>query len=276
MDSWLLHLIYDNKSYGILLYVLITTVVAALLSFCVGLERQLKGEQAGVRTHALLAVGGSLLMTISIWALRIAEGSIDNLLGSMDQVLNYDTSRIAAAVVTGIGFLGGGVIIKDKLSVKGLSTASTLWLCTAIGLACGAGFVIGAIIFTVVVLGILYVFGKALDYIDSLCPAIIVVAESGYPAMEKIREVCFNNSLPLKSIRVTSCDAEHTSIHVSFSFSTNNDTISYFGAIMLNKSGIVSVSQPMRKSSRSGKPFLFAAGKGGDAQEESSKQAQHK
>lgn len=250
MDKWLLHLVYDFHGYGILLYVLLTTVIAAVLSFCIGLERQLRGEQAGVRTHALLAVGSSLLMTISIWAIRIADGSIDILMGTIDTNLNYDTSRIAAAVITGIGFLGGGVIIRDKLSVKGLSTASTLWLCTALGLACGAGFIMGAVIFTIVVLAILIFFGKALDYIDSLCPAILINAESGYPVMEKVREVCFENGLPLKSIKVQSFSETDTTVYVSFSFATNDDTINYFSSLMLKRAGVLSVSKPLRKHSK--------------------------
>ncbi len=250
MDRWLLRLVYDFHGYGILLYVLITTLIAAMLSFTIGLERQLRGEQAGVRTHALLAVGSSLLMTISIWGIRIADGSLDIAMGTIDTTLNYDTSRIAAGVITGIGFLGGGVIIRDKLSVKGLSTASTLWLCTALGLACGAGFIMGAVIFTLVVLGILIFFGKALDYIDSLCPAILINAESGYPVMEKVREVCFENGLPLKNTKVLSTSNTDTTVYVSFSFATNDDTINYFGKLMLKKPNVFSVSEPLRKRSK--------------------------
>ena len=232
-------------------YVIITTVVAALLSFMVGLERQLRGEAAGVRTHALLSVGASLLMTLSIWALRIADGRIDIIMGVVDADLNYDTSRIAAAVVTGIGFLGGGVIIKDKLSVKGLSTASTLWLCTAIGLACGAGFILEAVIFTAIVLSILIVFGRALDYIDSLCPSVVITSKTGYPVAEHVRSVISKNDLPLKSIKVLSCGPEHTQIHVSFSFYTDKPTIRYFSSLMAAEEAVVSVSDPAKKKGRS-------------------------
>ena len=84
IERWLLHLIYEYHGYGILLYVLITNSLAGVLSFCIGLERQLRGEPAGVRTHAILAMGSSLLMTISIWAIRMADGSIDIVMGTVN------------------------------------------------------------------------------------------------------------------------------------------------------------------------------------------------
>ena len=248
MDKWLLELVHSLNGYGILIYVLITTVAAALLSFCIGLERQLRGEQAGVRTHALLAVGASLLMTLGIWALRIADGQ--SLAGAANLDLNYDISRIAAAVITGIGFLGGGVIIKDKLSVRGLSTANTLWLCTAIGLACGVGFVLEAVIFTAVVLGVLIVFGKALDYIDSLCPFVVITADAGCPIIERVRSVIAANELPLKSIHVLRCAEGETLIHVSFSYYTQIQTIRYFRALIAEEPGVRSVSEPINRYGR--------------------------
>ncbi len=160
IDRQFLHLINEWHGNGILLYVLITTSIAGVLSALIGLERQLQGEAAGIRTHALIAIASSLLMTISIWAIRMAEGNMDIVLGTINTGLNYDTSRIAAAAVTGIGFLGGGVIIKERFSVRGLATAATLWICTSIGLACGSGFILGAIITTAIVLVVLVTFKK--------------------------------------------------------------------------------------------------------------------
>ena len=133
MDKWILSLAFSGEGIGIVWYVLITGAIAGVLSFFIGLERQLRGEVAGVRTHALLAIGCSLLMTISFYAIHLVD---KNAFFADDEIgISYDASRIAAGVVTGIGFLGGGVIIKDRLSVRGLSTASTLWICAAIGLA---------------------------------------------------------------------------------------------------------------------------------------------
>ena len=113
MDHLLLKLIDDSP----IVYVLVTSLISALLSFFVGLERQLHGEAAGVRTHTVLAAGSSLLMTLSVWAIRMAANGDD--FGP----INYDAARIAAAVVAGIGFLGGGVIGASGPAVLGWMNA---------------------------------------------------------------------------------------------------------------------------------------------------------
>ena len=127
IDKWFLSLISSEtlKGWGIVIYIFLSLTISAVLSFLIGLERYRKGENAGMRTHALLAVGCAFLMTISLFALDFFDMS-DN--------QKYDISRIAAGTITGIGFLGAGVIIKDKFTVKGLSTATTLWICAAIGM----------------------------------------------------------------------------------------------------------------------------------------------
>lgn len=209
-DRWLLQLVYSLHGYGILIYVLLTTLIAAVLASLIGMERQRRGEVAGGRTHALLAVGSALLMAISIWAIRMADGSLDIVEGTRSTDLNYDTSRIAAAVVTGIGFLGGGVIIKDKLSVRGLSTAATLWICTAIGLACGAGFILGAVIATAVVLLTLNLLNRIMKHFDRRGPSILIHAKPDCPIVQEIRELCEQSGLALKDVEILSCDGQET------------------------------------------------------------------
>lgn len=228
MDQFFLQLIYSHGRDGLVVYVLLTTLVAALLSFCIGLERQLRGEAAGVRTHALLAAGASLLMTLSIWAIRIADGSMDPNTGMTLTSLEYDTSRIAAAVVTGIGFLGGGVIVKERFAVKGLCTASTLWICVAIGMACGSGFVLEAIIFTVVTLLILIAFGKILDLIDLKSPSVTITAQADYPIMERVRDLCDRNGLDLKTIHILGSTDKAVTARISFIFRTDRKSLKYF------------------------------------------------
>ena len=228
MDQMLLQLIHNHAREGLVIYVLLTSVIAALLSFCIGLERQLRGEAAGVRTHALLAAGASLLMTLSIWAIRIADGTMDINTGALLSSLDYDTSRIAAAVVTGIGFLGGGVIVRERFSVKGLCTASTLWICVAIGLACGSGFVLEAIIFTAVTLVILIAFGKILDLIDLKSPSVTVTAQPDFPIMETVRSICDRNGLDLKTIHILGSTDKAVTARISFIFRTDRKILKYF------------------------------------------------
>jgi putative Mg2+ transporter-C (MgtC) family protein len=121
--------------------------LAAALGAVIGLERELRDREAGLRTHLLVAVGSALFTIVS------AFGFHDVLSQSGPNVLvRLDPSRIAAQIVSGIGFLGAGAIIRQGLSVRGLTTAATLWVVAAIGMAAGAGYYQGAVLATVVAL----------------------------------------------------------------------------------------------------------------------------
>ncbi len=246
LDKELLRLVFAFEGRGILLYVLVTGLIAGILASVIGLERQLQGEAAGIRTHGLLAVGSSLLMTISIWAIRMADGSIDLVYQTVSDSLNYDTSRIAAAVITGIGFLGGGVIVKGKFTVRGLATASTLWISAALGLACGSGFVLEAIVSTVVVLIILLVFGRILKYIDDHSPSVTMEVESGFPVIERVRNFSERNGYVLRTVDVLGT-GEPTRVHVAFGFKTPENLLLYFKEQMEIMPEVRSVSVNGRK-----------------------------
>ncbi|HKI91655.1 MAG TPA: MgtC/SapB family protein [Gaiellaceae bacterium] len=124
-------------------HVLLRLGVAALLGGAIGLERELREREAGLRTHLLVSVGAALFTIIS------AFGFHDILQLSGPHVLvRLDPSRIAAQIVSGIGFLGAGAIIRQGLSIRGLTTAATLWLSAAIGMASGAGYYDAALIAT--------------------------------------------------------------------------------------------------------------------------------
>lgn len=228
MDSWILKLINGNHgSSGIIIYVLIVMLAAALCSFLIGIERQLSGEPAGIRTHALLSMGCALLMIVSIWAIRIADGTLDISSGSISDVLNYDTSRIAAGVVTGMGFLGGGVIIKDKFTVKGLSTASTLWICAAVGLACGAGFIIEAVVAAVLTFVLLLFFNKLVSIINLKSPSIIIKSDIKSNLIADAINFSEQNRLALKDIAVLSFDNNIQSVRFSYAFTTKKLMLEY-------------------------------------------------
>ena len=119
--------------------------LAAVLGGAIGFERELREREAGLRTHLLVCVGSALFTIISAYGFH-------DFLTSGDQVVRTDPTRIAAQVVTGIGFLGAGAIIRQGLSIRGLTTAATLWVSAAIGMAAGAGYYPGAIIGTVITL----------------------------------------------------------------------------------------------------------------------------
>jgi putative Mg2+ transporter-C (MgtC) family protein len=110
-------------------------VVAALLGLAVGFEREIHGHPAGLRTHMLVAVGSGLFTVLSAYG--FGAGSI---------AVPIDPTRIAAQIVSGIGFLGAGAILKDGIVIRGLTTAASLWATSAVGMAAGAGeYVIAAV-----------------------------------------------------------------------------------------------------------------------------------
>jgi putative Mg2+ transporter-C (MgtC) family protein len=110
---------------------------ALLMGLGIGLERQFRQHLAGLRTNALVCVGAALFV------------SLTRLMGD-----DASSTRIASYIVSGIGFLGGGVILREGLNVKGLNTAATLWCSAAVGTLAGAGFPLHALVGTVLVLGV--------------------------------------------------------------------------------------------------------------------------
>jgi putative Mg2+ transporter-C (MgtC) family protein len=125
--------------------VLIRVVLAGALGGAIGAEREIREREAGLRTHMLVAIGAALFTMVSAYAWRDFEFSTP-------EGIVFDPTRIAAQIVTGIGFLGAGAIIRQGLSIRGLTTAASLWVVAAIGMATGAGYYSGAVITTVVVL----------------------------------------------------------------------------------------------------------------------------
>ena len=123
---------------------------AGLFGSLVGLERELHGQPAGLRTHMILAVGAALAAILSI--------SYSQFLSNPEMM--SDPGRIVAQVVSGVGFLGAGAILRFGVTIKGLTTASSLWTTAIIGIAAGSGFFELAAITTVVVLAILTIINK--------------------------------------------------------------------------------------------------------------------
>ena len=119
--------------------------LAAALGGVIGFERELRDREAGLRTHMLVCLGSALFTIVSAYGFH-------EFLVSGDQVVRADPTRIAAQIVTGIGFLGAGAIIRQGVSVRGLTTAATLWVSAAIGIAAGAGYYPGAVLGTAVTL----------------------------------------------------------------------------------------------------------------------------
>ncbi|MEU9019051.1 MgtC/SapB family protein [Actinomadura sp. NPDC048394] len=103
-------------------------LLALVLSACIGLERGLRNKSAGLRTHTLVGVGAALFMLVSKYGFQHAPGHV-----------SFDPSRVAAQIVSGIGFIGGGLIFVRRDAVRGLTTAAVVWVTAAVGMAAGGG-----------------------------------------------------------------------------------------------------------------------------------------
>lgn len=168
-------------------------VLAAVLSGLVGYEREIHGRLAGFRTHILVCVGSTLIMLTSMYIFEIYRG-----------LATPDPARIAAQVVSGIGFLGAGTIIRFKASVRGLTTAASLWTIAGIGLAVGSGLYVPAATTTVIVLATLFflnIFEKSLIRKDWY-KVIAVETKAGASQLEEIRSVLAEYEVEIKDFEV--------------------------------------------------------------------------
>ena len=124
------------------LWFLVDILLSAFLGFLIGLERKKRFKEAGIRTHTLVCIGASLMMIISIYAFGP----------------DADAARVAAQIVSGVGFLGAGIIIYRKQEIKGLTTAAGVWATAGVGMACGGRLYIIAIGATIIMIGIQMLF----------------------------------------------------------------------------------------------------------------------
>lgn len=158
--------------WGNLILCGIALILSVILCGMIGLEREKRGRSAGLRTHLLVGLGSTIIMIVSIYGFPSSNGR--------------DVARLAAQVVTGVGFLGAGCVIHFNGGIKGLTTAGTIWLVMAVGLACGSMNFILAIASTVVVMIVLIAFRKLETSVTKGAPVFIILADENVPVMTKI------------------------------------------------------------------------------------------
>lgn len=179
--------------------------LAAVLGGLVGLEREAHGRAAGLRTHILVCVGATLIMLTGV-----------NLAMSFQYSSNVDPFRMAAQVVSGIGFLGAGTIIRFRASVKGLTTAASLWAVAAIGLSIGSGFYKGAFFATTLVLVSLF----ALTRMESKMikrdwyKTLKLVTKSGPNQLKAIREILSDYNTEIKDFEIKKIDEDNVNLEL--------------------------------------------------------------
>ena len=147
----------EKEQLSILLHLILAVVAGALI----GLERTYHGRPAGFRTHTLVCTASSLLMQLTLYQWEMVAAM-------PIETVRIDPTRMAQGIMTGIGFLGAGVVLKDGLTVRGLTTAASIWITAAIGILAGGGFYFAAIAGTLITLGTLSVFRR----IELIMPAL--------------------------------------------------------------------------------------------------------
>ncbi len=187
--------------------------IAAVLSGLIGYEREVHGRLAGFRTHILVGVGSTLIMLTSMYIFDIYRGHAA-----------VDPGRIAAQVVSGIGFLGAGTIIRFKASVRGLTTAASLWTVAGLGLAVGAGLFIPATFTTLLVLAALFFLNRVergmirKDWYKSL----EIDTKAGASQLQEIRSLLSEYDVEIKDFDVKrSSSSEDLIIKISVKLLTN-------------------------------------------------------
>ena len=162
---------------GNLILVVISLLLTVFLCGVIGIERELRGRSAGLRTHLLVGLGSCIIMIISIYGFPAIFQE------------KRDVARLAAQIITGVGFLGAGAIIHHNSAIKGLTTAGTIWIVMAIGIACGSFNFIIAILGTAIILFILTTVRKIEVRISNRKPIIVLVAPIEEDIIEKIMNI---------------------------------------------------------------------------------------
>lgn len=178
-------------------------VVAAFCGAVIGLERTKRSKEAGIRTHCIIACASALIMVISKYGFSdMVDASGMTLAGTR----GVDPSRIAAQVVSGISFLGAGVIFKNGSTVKGLTTAAGIWATAGVGLACGAGMYAIAIFATLLILLIQLLMHKFNVGYDAFSNSEIRITMVDTPEIRQVlRDKQKELGITITSSRITAC-----------------------------------------------------------------------
>lgn len=196
--------------WGNLILCAIAVLLSIVLCGLVGLEREKRGRSAGLRTHLLVGVGSAIIMIISIYGFP-NSGS-------------RDPARLAAQVITGVGFLGAGAIIHSNGGIKGLTTAGTIWLVMAIGLACGSMNFILAIAGTIAVMLVLVSFRRLEQIVTKNNPMLILLSPSDSPVMTDLLAVAKENECVVTDVQTQIVqDGGKTCIEVIFKLANKDN-----------------------------------------------------
>ena len=193
--------LFGGNGWGTIILVVVSLLITILCAGLIGFEREYHGHAAGLRTHLLVAIGSALIMTISLYGFPAFFSGDPR-----------DPARLAAQVVSGIGFLGAGTIIQTGTDVKGLTTATTLWLAMAIGLAAGSGNFIIVIIATALAFVSLVSLRKIEKLASRRNPIIRIVVPSERPILKEIHLVANHYGIAIRDLESQIVEYQNQSV----------------------------------------------------------------
>ena len=220
----------DGWPVGNLILCVIALALCVILCGTIGIEREWRGRSAGLRTHLLVGVGSCLIMIISIYG--------------FPEIFSRDVARLAAQIITGVGFLGACAIMHRNSGVKGLTTAGTIWVVMAIGIACGSFNFILAFIGTALILFVLTSFKKVEIRMNRKNPTILLTVPADKNILDIILTVSkeFECSVHGLSSEISESGGRKT-IDVSYqaTFENNEDRLAEYASKIEHDSEAISI-----------------------------------
>ncbi|MFO7733387.1 MAG: MgtC/SapB family protein [Candidatus Aminicenantes bacterium] len=208
----------------VIVEVVLKLVLAIALGGLIGLEREASQKPAGFRTNILVCIGAAMMMTMAGLIVQAKGGTADTMI------------RMAAGVITGIGFLGAGTILHSRGNVAGLTTASTIWLVAGLGLVIGAGFYVPALIFTALTIATLLLFRRVEDsYIRKSQFRYHLKAKARPYILSSLRKLALHHGVRLESLTMKQ---EQQSYLMAFAFSASEDKEQEFNQGLLELADI--------------------------------------
>jgi len=207
-----------------ILQVLLKLILAIALGGLIGLEREASQKPAGFRTNILVCIAATMMMALASLLVKDGGGNPDSLV------------RMAAGVVTGVGFLGAGTIFQARGTIAGLTTASTLWVVAGLGLVIGAGYYVPALIYTALAIVTLLVFGRVEEsYLHKAQFHYRLKAKARPYILSSLRKLGLHHGVRLERLTMKQ---EGASYHLAFSFSASEEKEQEFNQGLLELADI--------------------------------------
>jgi len=207
-----------------ILELILKSILAIALGGIIGLERKASHKPAGIRTNIIVCLTSTMTISLAVFMIQDENGVTDSVL------------RVAAGIMTGIGFLGAGTIIREKGTVVGLTTASTIWFVAGLGLVIGAGYYIYALIFSAIIIVTLIVFRELEEpFLHRAQYNYRIKAAENFDLLPSIRKLSLHYGIKLEKFSVKK---DHEGINISFGFSAPDEKELDFAQSVLGLKGI--------------------------------------